>query len=71
MGAGATGVSLTYQESASFAQNGGVFVLDLLSSDALGMGFDSALFKISLNRRCIDSQPLPISLPRKRFSQTT
>ena len=57
MGAGATGVSLTYQESASFAQNGGVFVLDLLSSDALGMGFDSALFKISLNGVVIDSQP--------------
>jgi hypothetical protein len=26
--------SLTYQESASFIQNGGAFVLDLLSNDA-------------------------------------
>ncbi len=57
MGAGAAGVSITYQESASFTQNGGVFVLDLLSSDALGTGFDSELFTISLNSAVIDSQP--------------
>jgi hypothetical protein len=31
-------------------------VLDLLSSDALGIGFDSALFTISLNSIVIDSQ---------------
>jgi hypothetical protein len=31
-------------------------VLDLLSSDALGIGFDSALFQISLNGLVIDSQ---------------
>jgi hypothetical protein len=43
MGAGAVAVSLTYQESVSFTQGGGIFVLDLLSSDALGKGFDSAL----------------------------
>jgi hypothetical protein len=49
-------VSLTYQESVSFTQNGGAFVLDLLSSDALGIGFDSALFQISLNSIVIDSQ---------------
>jgi hypothetical protein len=32
------------------------FVLDLLSSDALGFGFDSALFQILLNGAVIDSQ---------------
>jgi hypothetical protein len=32
-------------------------VLDLLSSDALGTGFDSALFTISLNGGVFDSQP--------------
>ena len=54
-GYGGTGASLTYQESASFTQNGGTFVLDLLSSDALGIGFDNALFEISLNSVVIDS----------------
>jgi hypothetical protein len=39
-----------------FTQNGGAFVLDLLSNDALGNGFDSALFTISLNSIVIDSQ---------------
>jgi hypothetical protein len=53
---GIAGISVTYQESASFAQSGGAFVLDLLSSDALGIGFDSALFQISLNGLVIDSQ---------------
>ena len=47
---------LTYQESVSFTQTGGIFVLDLLSSDALGNGFDSALFQIFLNSIVIDSQ---------------
>jgi hypothetical protein len=56
MGAGAAFVSVTYQQSASFTQTGGAFVLDLLSSDALGIGFDSALFQISLNSLVIDSQ---------------
>jgi hypothetical protein len=55
-GYGGTGVSITYQESASFTQNGGVFVLDLLSNDAVGKGFDSALFTISLNGVVVDSQ---------------
>jgi hypothetical protein len=55
-GYGGTGISITYQESASFAQFGGAFVLDLLSNDALGNGFDSALFQISLNGLVIDSQ---------------
>jgi hypothetical protein len=32
-------------------------VLDLLSNDALGIGFDSALFQISLNGLVIDSHP--------------
>src|SRR6516162_11087188 len=40
-----------------FTQKGGTFVLDLLSSDALGIGFDSALFQISLNGLVIDSHP--------------
>jgi hypothetical protein len=48
--------SVTYQESASFAQNGGTFVLDLLSNDALGTGFDSALFQILVNGVVTDSQ---------------
>src|SRR4051812_5819584 len=47
---------ITYQQSTTFTQNGGAFVLDLLSSDALGIGFDSALFQISLNGLVIDSQ---------------
>jgi hypothetical protein len=47
--------SHTYQESVLFTQGGGVFVLDLLSSDALGIGFDSALFTISLNSIVVDS----------------
>jgi hypothetical protein len=55
-GYGGTVASLTYQESASFTQNGGIFVLDLLSSEALGIGFDSALFTISVNSVVIDSQ---------------
>jgi hypothetical protein len=55
-GYGGTVASLTYQESVGFTQMGGVFVLDLLSSDALGMGFDSALFTISLNSIVIDDQ---------------
>ena len=48
--------SPTYQESVSITQNGGTFVLDLISNDALGKGFDSALFTISLNSHVIDSQ---------------
>jgi hypothetical protein len=56
MGAGAAGVSLTYQESVTFAQNGGLFLLDLLSSDALGNGFDSALFQILVNSAVVDRQ---------------
>jgi hypothetical protein len=55
-GYGGTGVSLTDQESVSFTQNGGAFVLDLLSNDALGIGFDSALFQILVNSAVIDSQ---------------
>jgi hypothetical protein len=49
-------VSITYQESVSFTQNGGIFALVLLSSDALGNGFDSALFELLLNGIVIDSQ---------------
>jgi hypothetical protein len=52
-----TNVSLTYQQSVIFTQSGGTFVLDLLSNDALGQGFDSAIFQISLNGLVIDSQP--------------
>jgi hypothetical protein len=55
-GGGISGLVLTYQESVSFTQNGGAFVLDLLSNDALGIGFDSAVFQISLNSIVIDSQ---------------
>jgi hypothetical protein len=48
MGAGygsGNGLLATYQESVSFTQNGGAFVLDLLSNDALGKGFESALLQ--------------------------
>jgi hypothetical protein len=53
---GVGGISVTYQESVSFTQNGGAFLLGLLSNDALGKGFDSALFQISLNSLVIDSE---------------
>jgi hypothetical protein len=53
---GINGISITYQESVSFTQNNGAFVLDLLSSNALGIGFDSALFQILVNSAVIDSQ---------------
>jgi hypothetical protein len=44
------GVSpLTYGERVIFTQNGGAFVLSLLSSDALGMGFDRAVLLINVN----------------------
>jgi hypothetical protein len=46
---GMSGASLTYQQSASFTQNGGAFAIFLLSYDALGIGLDNALFTISLN----------------------
>jgi hypothetical protein len=55
-GGGVSGLVLTYQESINFTQNGGAFVLDLLSNDALGKGFDSAQFQISLNSIVFDSQ---------------
>jgi lipoprotein signal peptidase len=56
MGSGAAGLSVTYQESVSFTQIGGIFALALLSSDALGNGFDSAFFEILLNGILIDGQ---------------
>ena len=58
-GYGGTGAPITYQESALFSSrtfNGGAFVLDLVSNDAVGKGFHSALFTISLNDQLIDSQ---------------
>ena len=36
MGVGGAGITATYQESAVFTQDGGAFVLDVLSSNALG-----------------------------------
>src|SRR5258708_39915796 len=54
---GENGLPINYKESVSFTQNGGAFVLDLLSKDALGKGFDSALFTISLNSVGFLSQP--------------
>jgi hypothetical protein len=60
MGAGyaglLNGVPLTYQESVSFTQNAGTFVLDLLSNHPVGDNFDGALFQIVLNSAVIDSQ---------------
>jgi hypothetical protein len=56
VGADAAGASLTYQESVSFTQNGGIFGLVLLSSDALGKGFDSGFFEILLNGILVDGQ---------------
>jgi hypothetical protein len=55
-GYGGTGASVTYQQSVTFTQIGGFFVLDLFSSNSLGKGFDSALFQISLNDVVINSQ---------------
>jgi hypothetical protein len=57
MGAGHGGSNnaVTYQAGVSFTQYGGAFVLDLLTSYALGIGFDSALFTISLNSVVFDS----------------
>jgi hypothetical protein len=55
-GYGGTGQSLTYQESASFAAGGGIFDVDLLNSSAVGVGFDSAVFKIILNGNIFESQ---------------
>jgi hypothetical protein len=63
---GINGISITYRQSVGFTQNGGAFVLDLLSSDALGIGFDTALFQILVNSAVIDSQSF--TLLRKRFS---
>src|SRR5262249_22839804 len=56
MGAGAAGGSPHHPVSVSFTQNGGIFALVLLSSDALGNGFDSAFFEILLNGILIDAQ---------------
>ena len=58
---------VTYQEKASFTQIGGAFVLDLLSNAALGKGFDSALFQISLNSVVIDSQSFTDLASAKAF----
>jgi hypothetical protein len=55
-GYGGTGTSLTYQESATFTQGGGFFLIDLLSSSSLGTGFDTALFEISVNGSVVDTQ---------------
>jgi hypothetical protein len=41
--------SISYGVRVDITQNGGAFVLDLLSSDALGKGFDLAEFSIFLN----------------------
>jgi hypothetical protein len=41
--------SISYGVRVDITQNGGAFVLDLLSSDALGKGFDQAEFSIFLN----------------------
>ena len=64
---GIMGVSITYKESVSFTQIGGNFVLDLLSNDALGKGFDSALFTISLNNVVINSQGTSNNTCFRRF----
>src|SRR5262249_48431638 len=42
-GYGGNGNPLTYQVSVSFTQNGGIFGLDLLTSNALGLDFDGAV----------------------------
>src|SRR5262249_16077101 len=54
-GYGGNGNPLTYQVSVTFTHLGGIFGLDLLSSSTLGVGFDKALFTISLNSVVIDS----------------
>jgi hypothetical protein len=54
-GYGGTGQSLTYEESASFTLTGKFFFLGLISNNAVGSGFDSAQFKISVNNNVVDS----------------
>jgi len=56
MGAGGVGPSLNYQENVDFKFNDGTFLLDLISNNALGTGFDSAQFKILLNGSVVDIQ---------------
>ena len=67
-GYGGTGISVTYQQSVTFTQTGGFFVLDLLSSNALGNGFDSALFQISLNGVVTTSQSFTDLASAESFS---
>jgi hypothetical protein len=54
-GYGGTGQSLTYEESANFTLTGHFFLLGLLNNNAVGSGFDSAQFKISVNNNVVDS----------------
>jgi hypothetical protein len=59
MGAGGIGGSLSYQQTADFVLNvmgGGIFVVNLLGSNSLGTGFDSATFQILLNGTPFESQ---------------
>jgi hypothetical protein len=55
-GYGGSGERLIYQAGVTFTQVGGIFLLDLLSSHALGTGFDSALFQIFVNGAVFQSQ---------------
>ena len=59
MGAGGIGGSLSYQQTADFILNvvgGGIFAVDLLGSNSLGTGFDSAMFQILLNGNPFETQ---------------
>jgi hypothetical protein len=59
MGAGGGGSSLAYQQTATFIFNGtgsGTFLLNLLRTNSVGTGFDSATFELILNGRVLDDQ---------------
>ena len=58
MGAGGTGQSLTYHESANFITKtaGGNFLVDLLGANSVGTGFVSATFEILSNGNVVESK---------------
>ena len=58
MGAGGTGQSLTYHESANFIINtaGGNFLVDLIAPTSIGSGFNNATFQILSNGNVVESQ---------------
>jgi hypothetical protein len=72
MGAGYGGANCVYQESADFPSNGGLFLIRMLDSSSLGIGFDTADFKILLNGIVVDSESFAtLALAQTFFSTHT